>query len=547
MMRTASARIPWPGALFCLGLLAGAGTAFGTLFVQIGQNFTGSTYGVNTVYRPADGDGAIGPNHFVELINGRFAVYAKTNGAVVESMTSLAFWQNAGIVIPGGQDVSDPRVVFDPGSQRWFASAMLFNSSTLDGNSIVLAASSSADPTGTWRGVSLVADPVSGYFADFPTLGLDVNGVYLSANMFTPGLSGSNVGSALISIPKADLLQAVPTATNATSFGILSFAGYGMVLQPVFNPMGTGNATVLAVGSLGVDFAFHSNLVATVISNASGPGAAVIGAPASIPIPAYFVPINPPQPDPAANDLDDGDARISAIVRQVGNVIYAVHAVEANAHLDTNTNWTGQAAIRWYKINAADRSIIQSGTLSDPVLHYFFPSIAANADGTVVIGCNGCSTNSFVSSYAFVGETVNGVTTFGPPLLLEAGSASYKDTQPSYGATRWGDYSATSVDPTDPTRFWTIQMVPSAPQVYFTQITEVRAVTQPALALALTSTNVTLSWPVTVASFDLQTASDLSPASVWSPASAIYATNSGVVLATVPASPAGAFFRLKLQ
>src|ERR1035438_10245698 len=111
MMGTASARIPWPGALFCLGLLAGAGTAFGTLFVQIGQNFTGSTYGVNTVYRPADGDGAIGPNHFVELINGRFAVYAKTNGAVVESMTSLAFWQNAGIVIPGGQDVSDPRGV----------------------------------------------------------------------------------------------------------------------------------------------------------------------------------------------------------------------------------------------------------------------------------------------------------------------------------------------------------------------------------------------------------------------------------------------------
>jgi hypothetical protein len=113
-----------------------------------------------------------------------------------------------------------------------------------------------------------------------------------------------------------------------------------------------------------------------------------------------------------------------------------------------------------------------------------------------------------VSSYAFVGETVNGVTTFGPPLLLEAGSASYQFTDTMYGATRWGDYSATSVDPTDPTRFWTSQMVPSAPQVYFTQITEVRAVTQPALALALTSTNVTLSWPVTVASFDLQTAGD---------------------------------------
>jgi hypothetical protein len=494
--------------LLCVGLLAGAGTAFGTLVVQIGQNFTGSTYGVNTVYRPADGDGAIGPDYFVELINGRFAVYSKTNGAVVASATSLDFWRNAGIVIPGGQDVSDPRVVFDPGSQRWFASAMLFDSSTLAGNSFVVAASSSADPAGTWRGVSLVADPVSGDFADFPTLGLDANGVYLSANMFTPGLSGTNVGSALISIPKADLLQAVPTATNAISFGILSFAGYGMVLQPVFNPTGTSNAAVLAVGNSGADFAFHSNLVISAISNASGPGAAVLSTSSIIPVPAYFVPINPPQPDPAANDLDDGDARISAIVRQVGSVIYAAHAVEVNAHLDANTNWTGQAAIRWYKISAADHSILQSGTLSDPVTRYFFPSIAANADGTVVIGCNGCSTNSFVSSYAFVGETVNGVTTFGPPLLLEAGSASYQFTDTMYGATRWGDYSATSVDPTDPTRFWTIQMVPSAPQVYFTQITEVRAVTQPALALALTSTNVTLSWPVTVASFDLQTAGD---------------------------------------
>ena len=547
MMRTTSGRIPLSGAVFCVGLLAGAGTAFGTLVVQVGQNFTGSTYGVNTFYRPADGDGAIGPDHFVELINGRFAVYAKTNGAVVESMTSLDFWRNTGIVIPGGQDVSDPRVVFDAGSQRWFASAILFNAGTLASNSFVVAASSSADPTGPWRGVSIVADPVSGNFADFPTLGLDANGVYLSANMFTPGSSGTNTGSALISIPKADLLQAVPTATNATSFGMLSFAGYGMVLQPVFNPTGTSNGAVLAVGNSGADFAFHSNLVVAAISNAIGPGAAVLSAPSSIQVPTYFVPINPPQPDPAANDLDDGDARFSAVVRQVGDVIYAVHAVEVNPSMDTNGIWSGQAAIRWYKISAANHSVIQSGTLSDPVKHYFFPSIAANADGTVVIGCNGCSTNSFVSSYAFVGETVNGVTTFGPPLLLEAGSASYKDTQANYGATRWGDYSATTVDPTDPTRFWTIQMVPSAPQVYFTQITEVRAVTQPVLSLAVTATNVALSWPLTVASFELQAASDLGPSAVWGLASATYTTNNGVVLATVPPSPAGAFFRLRLQ
>jgi hypothetical protein len=146
-----------------------------------------------------------------------------------------------------------------------------------------------------------------------------------------------------------------------------------------------------------------------------------------------------------------------------------------------------------------------------------------------------------------VGETINGVTSFGPPRVLKAGRASYKFTVASYEASRWGDYSATSVDPIDLTWFWTIQVVPSAPQVYHTQITEVRAVKQPALSFAQTSPNVTLTWPVTVASFELQTATNLDPAAIWGPASAAYATNSGVISATVSASTERAFFRLQLQ
>jgi hypothetical protein len=374
-----------------------------------------------------------------------------------------------------------------------------------------------------------------------------VNGVYLSADMFLPGSSSSSAGASLVSIPKADLLLAIPTTTNATSFGILSYGAYGFVLQPVFNPAGTVSATVVAVASQGTDFAYHNNLLVSSIANAAGPGAAVLSAPASIPVDPYFVTINPPQPDPAANDLDDGDLRFSAIARQIGDVIYAVDGVEFNAHTNGSGFWTGQAAIRWYKISAANHFILQSGTLSDPVMHYFFPSIAANTEGTVVIGCNGSSTNSFVSSYAFVGETVNGVTTFGPPTLLKAGTASYKFTDSNYGASRWGDYSATSVDPIDLTRFWTIQMVPSAPQVYFTQITEVRAVKQPVLTLTRITPNVTLSWPLSLASFALQTSTNLGSAAVWGSAIASYATNDSIVSATVPASPGQALFRLKLQ
>ncbi|HXD40094.1 MAG TPA: hypothetical protein VN649_06000, partial [Ramlibacter sp.] len=39
---------------------------------------------------------------------------------------------------------------------------------------------------------------------------------------------------------------------------------------------------------------------------------------------------------------------------------------------------------------------------------------------------------------------------------------------------RWGDYSATVVDPRHPLRFWTFQEWPSAQDVWSTQITELK-------------------------------------------------------------------------
>jgi hypothetical protein len=40
------------------------------------------------------------------------------------------------------------------------------------------------------------------------------------------------------------------------------------------------------------------------------------------------------------------------------------------------------------------------------------------------------------------------------------------------GSNRWGDYSATVVDPTDPNRFWTIQEIAIGNNNWGMQITE---------------------------------------------------------------------------
>ena len=155
------------------------------------------------------------------------------------------------------------------------------------------------------------------------------------------------------------------------------------------------------------------------------------------------------------------------------------------------TQVSGRSAIRWYRVDAATDTLLEAGTISDPNFDYSYPSIAANEDGIIVIGFDGSSLSRFVSSYATVGETVGGVTTFGAPLLLKEGVANYHYA-PVAGLSRWGDYSATSVDPEDSTHFWTIQQYVSAPDVWSTQITQIRIVPEPSVPAMLGATMLML-------------------------------------------------------
>ena len=87
------------------------------------------------------------------------------------------------------------------------------------------------------------ADTISNAFADFPTLGVDSNAVYLSGNMFKGELN--NLGPNLVSIPKADLLNS--NITTRTYFGILDPNLYGWVLQPALCFDATTNGAILSI------------------------------------------------------------------------------------------------------------------------------------------------------------------------------------------------------------------------------------------------------------------------------------------------------------
>ena len=88
--------------------------------------------------------------------------------------------------------------------------------------------------------------------------------------------------------------------------------------------------------------------------------------------------------------------------------------------------------------------------------------IPAEAMAQVVTG--------FPSAYGIVGTTSGGVTTFGQAAQYAAGTDSYSVI--SQGRNRFGDYSATTVDPSNPSRFWTIQEVAQSASSWQTQIAQ---------------------------------------------------------------------------
>jgi hypothetical protein len=545
---------------FCFCVWQGAATAQ-VPTVTIGQNFAGSTYnnganGGNSSALPPDPNGAIGPVHFVEFINGAFAAYNKTNGHAVKRISDLIFWSQAGVVLSASQAISDPRIIYDPTSQRWFASMVDFDANasdpTAEANDFLLAVSATSDPTGTWHGWQFQADPDNGSFADFPTLGVDSNAVYISGDMFTNSVP---VGPSLVSIPKTDLLAASPVITNRTWFGVMDYGVRGQVLQPVICLDGSSAGNILAASDIGNDSDPHSNLVSSVVLNAATTNAS-LGQVTVIPTASWVVPYNDivvapqftaNQPD-ATSTLDADDARITAKVYAVGGVLYATH----------NTELNNRIAIEWYRIRASDHVLLESGTISDPNLDLFYPSIAANAYGVVVICFNGSGSNAgaTISSFALAGQTINGTTGFGSRILLQTGAISYHGDDEQIGQllgtptlSRWGDYSATSVDPSNPNRFWTIQMFPSDASnndVWSTQITELVTTPQfPLLTIQPSGRNVLVSWPSGFAGYHLQSEATLAPPPTWSSVTNTPATNGNQLVVTLPASARQQFFRLQ--
>src|SRR5207245_6716803 len=99
---------------------------------------------------------------------------------------------------------------------------------------------------------------------------------------------------------------------------------------------------------------------------------------------------------------------------------------------------------------------VQQGRVADPVRWYYYPSIAVNDSGSVALGFSGSDDGTFAGAFYTGRRPVDPPGTMAPVGLLKGGLDSYYVTF-SGSRNRWGDYSATGVDPSDGRTFWTVQ------------------------------------------------------------------------------------------
>lgn len=363
---------------------------------------------------PPDTNGAIGPNHFVAAVNQNLSVYDRNTGARLVN-TGIANFFNT------GSSAGDPRLLFDPHSNRFILLAEDFSSK------IFLAVSMTDDPTGSWFKTSVVLSQGSdsNFWPDYPTLGVDATGIYTACYMVGGGMS-------LFAIDKAPLVAATPSLGTVTAFRGLPWEG---AIQPCLTYGTPGRMYCVSRrsgGTLRLRYVLGpmNNPTLVEAGNVSVPGH---GSPPNVPAQGSVAP------------LDALDFRPMNAVYRNGSV-WTTHGVASG----------GRAACRWYEIDPIAVSTVQVGTVNDPVLGYMMPSISVNANDEVVLGFSGSSANQFAGAY-FAGRVpTDPAGQLSAPVLLKAGANSYNTVDAS-GVNRWGDYSLTTIDPLDDLTVWTIQ------------------------------------------------------------------------------------------
>jgi uncharacterized repeat protein (TIGR01451 family) len=138
--------------------------------------------------------------------------------------------------------------------------------------------------------------------------------------------------------------------------------------------------------------------------------------------------------------------------------IWCVHHVFLPATSPT------RAAIQWWQLPTSGSTPTQRGRIDDATAanFYTFPSIAVNVNSDVLIGYSRFSATQYASANYSYRAASDAANTLQADAVLKVGEGPYFKMF-SGTRNRWGDYSATVVDPTNDLDMWTLQEYAATP------------------------------------------------------------------------------------
>ncbi|HLY81593.1 MAG TPA: fibronectin type III domain-containing protein, partial [Acidimicrobiales bacterium] len=404
---------------------------------------------------PPDATGAIGPNHYVEMVNQDVGVYDRTLGQV--STTDMGTFTGASLV----DTVSDPQVQWDGHANRWLYAAVGVSQGD---NTLLFGWSKTADPSDLTNGWCRFGIGRGSDLDDYPKLGHDDDFIILGSNVFTDAVPGYKFETATIwAIPK-------PAAGDTSCTGPSTAWYFADAAHPLLNQDGSAAytpvpANTVDASSAGYVVAAHTPLSGDngylgpqtaldmwhVVPNGGSPGLVADG---GLAVPSFDIPGSAPQPG-SSFTLDTLDARLTQAV--------AVNDPGAGGAKGVWTQHTvagagGRSVVRWYELlGGPTPSVRQQGEVSSATDFVFNAAIspAIGGDSAAIFYNRSSSTLLPVIGGLSRGPSTPLGTMEAGELLL--GTSSAADVDPSCSAStpcRWGDYSGATPDPVNPGVVW---------------------------------------------------------------------------------------------
>jgi hypothetical protein len=428
---------------------------------------------------PPDTEGAVGPNDYVQIVNGGGVQIFDKNGVP----RGPAFKLSTLFAPLGGVDASndngDGLVLYDRMANRWILSQFAFASTATPPYHQPIAVSKTGDPTGAYWAYDFITP--GNDFPDYGKIGAWSDGYYFTDRQFTFGVTYNGFGcfafdraKMLVGDSTASFIyfNAGPLLSNASS-GMIPADFNGLTPPPAGAPnvfsvftddAFTGDAAdALRLFDFHADFAIPGN--STFIERAESPL-----------LVAAFDSRNPdttsgsfsnrsdieePAPAGAPDYLDSIGDRLMLRLQyfnqggtELLTTCQTVNGGIIPAPGLSPTVAQYRAATRYYVLQktspGGNWSVQDQGTYSPDTTERWMGSTAVDNAGNLAVGFSTSSTSVFPSI------TYAGRLATDPPGMLAQGEATmFAGTGVQFvTSNRWGDYSAMCLDPADDSTFW---------------------------------------------------------------------------------------------